>query len=189
MEAVSIKVQGIVERVGFRRFVERAAWKFDLFGYVENLKDGSVKVFAQGSRKSLDRLAEEIKSAPQPIVVRKLESKREKTIPSMKSFRIKTGPQAMEMQEGFGAIETQFSDYRDEFRGFARRTDENFNTLTQKTDENFKLLDTKYGEISEKLTHILETLEKESTETRRELTRAVDSLVAAVGKSLTNKTE
>ena len=40
----------------------------------------------------------------------------------------------------------------------------------------------KYGEISDKLTQVLETLQRESMETRKELTRAIDTLSELVRK-------
>ena len=49
----------------------------------------------------------------------------------------------------------EFRDYRQEFRDFAKRTNENFQRIMER-----------YGEISDKLTVILETLVKESKETR-----------------------
>lgn len=67
----------------------------------------------------------------------------------------------------------EFEDYRQEFRGFAGET-----------NKNFKTLEGRYGEISAKLTQVLETLQKESLETRRELTRAVDTLSDLVRKFL-----
>ncbi|MEM0328381.1 MAG: hypothetical protein QXN53_07400 [Thermoproteota archaeon] len=44
---------------------------------------------------------------------------------SLRNFRIRFGPLAEELQEGFGAMEKEFRDYRNEFRDFAKRTDEN----------------------------------------------------------------
>lgn len=67
----------------------------------------------------------------------------------------------------------EFEDYRQEFRGFAGET-----------NKNFKTLEGGYGEISAKLAQVLETLQKESLETRRELTRAVDTLSDLVRKFL-----
>ncbi|MBS7627820.1 acylphosphatase, partial [Candidatus Bathyarchaeota archaeon] len=49
-------------------------------------------------------------------------------------------------RQEFKDYRQEFKDYREEFRDFVRRT-----------DENFKLILDKYGEISEKLTIILET--------------------------------
>ena len=102
--------------MGFRQFVEQLARKSRISGYVENLKDGSVRIFAQGSSGALDEFASLIQKAPEPIIVEKVESKRSKVIPSKKSFQIKTGPMAVELQEGFRGMETQFRDYTNEFR-------------------------------------------------------------------------
>lgn len=63
----------------------------------------------------------------------------------------------------------EFKDYRGEFRDFVKRTDENFRTLGDR-----------YGEISEKLTKILETLIAESTQTRQALNETMRLLREAV---------
>ncbi|MHB8701873.1 MAG: acylphosphatase, partial [Nitrososphaerales archaeon] len=160
IEAISMRVEGIVQRVGFRRFVERAAWKSRLSGLVENLQDGSVRIFVQGSRASLDEFASTIEHAPQPIVVERVESKKAKVVPRVKSFRIKTGSLAVEMQEGLGAMESQFNDYRGEFREFSDRTDGNFRSLnntfndyrgefrefSDRTDGNFRSLNNTFND-------------------------------------------
>jgi acylphosphatase len=190
-EAIMIRVEGIVQRVGFRRFVERMAWRFKLSGYVENLKDGSIRILVQGSKSLLDEFTSELKKAPEPILIAKLDSKRTRVVPSLGTFQIKSvgGPIVTEIQEAFGGMETQFGEYRQEFRSFAKRTDDNFKSLdgnfndyrgefrefAGRTDSNFKLLGDKYGEISVKLTQVLETLEKESNETRRDLARAMEN--------------
>jgi len=48
-------VRGLVQGVGYRYFVERAAAKLGLTGYARNLDDGSVEVYAAGAP---DRIAE-----------------------------------------------------------------------------------------------------------------------------------
>jgi acylphosphatase len=48
-------VSGAVQGVGFRFFVERAAARLGIAGYVKNLFDGRVEVYAIGS---VDRLAD-----------------------------------------------------------------------------------------------------------------------------------
>lgn len=62
-------------------------------------------------------------------------------------------------------------DYRQEFREFAKRA-----------DENFKLIVDKYGEVSEKLAVILETLVKESKETREMLNETMRLLKDALDR-------
>jgi len=51
------KVRGRVQGVGFRYFVERAASALGLDGYVRNLDDGSVEVYAAGHEAKLSELA------------------------------------------------------------------------------------------------------------------------------------
>jgi len=71
----------------------------------------------------------------------------------------------------FRDYRNEFRDYREEFREFARRTDENFKAIMEK-----------YGEISEKLTIILETLARESKETREMLNETMKLLKEALEK-------
>ncbi|MEM2991068.1 MAG: acylphosphatase [Halobacteria archaeon] len=88
-------------------------------------------------------------------------------------------------RQEFREFRQEFKDYREEFRDFAKRTDENFRFVLEK-----------YGEISEKLTTILNTLIEESkktremlealgkelNETRTALAQALQMLSEAVGK-------
>lgn len=55
-------VQGKVQGVGFRWWCAGAAKPLGLSGYAENLDDGRVKVVAQGSRASCERLLETLNS-------------------------------------------------------------------------------------------------------------------------------
>lgn len=50
-------VRGRVQGVGFRDFVQRAASDLSLNGYVKNLDDGRVEVYAAGPPRKLDDLA------------------------------------------------------------------------------------------------------------------------------------
>ena len=170
-KAFTVRVEGRVQRIGYRRFILDAAQESGVSGYVKNEDDGSVTVFAQGDEERLKSFLERIKVPPPPVVVKSFVEKPSRVKPGLRYFRIMFGSLAEELQEGLGSMEKEFRDYRNEFRDFAKRT-----------DENFKLLMDKYGEISEKLTQILETLQRESLETRRELTRAIDTLSELVGK-------
>ena len=57
-------VEGRVQGVGFRMFVEQAAAELGLGGYVRNRRDGSVEVYAAGEEKVLDRLRSELEKGP-----------------------------------------------------------------------------------------------------------------------------
>ncbi len=171
MSARILIIEGVVQGVGFRRFVERVARRFSVYGSVQNLNDGTVKIMAQAGFDSLDNFEREIKNAPEPIVVDLIRAKETRVSPRLKQFSIVTGPLAKEMLEGFGAIESQFREYREEFRMFAHTTDHNFNAL-----------DSKYGEISAKLTEILDELRTENREAIKSLDRSVEALLRAIDK-------
>src|SRR5882724_2674859 len=57
-------VQGRVQGVGFRWFVERKASALKLVGFVRNMDNGDVEVVAQGSPAALEQLREELSRGP-----------------------------------------------------------------------------------------------------------------------------
>lgn len=170
-EAALIRVEGSLHGVGFRSFAENAARSSKVAGYVENMKDGTVSIFAQGPQEGIQQFLDSIRKAPPPIIVDNVAVKKSRPRPKLRYFQIKTGPLGIEMQEGFGALESQFYDYRKEFRSFAERT-----------DSNFQSMDKKCGEISSKLTEILTFLQTQNVEAIRSLNRSVELLEKAVEK-------
>lgn len=61
---VEIVVNGLVQGVGFRYFVIRAANKLNLFGFVKNLPGGEVFAVAEGEKYLLDEFVEKVKIGP-----------------------------------------------------------------------------------------------------------------------------
>ncbi|HKV05727.1 MAG TPA: acylphosphatase [Candidatus Acidoferrales bacterium] len=57
-------VSGTVQGVGYRYFVERVGRHLQLGGYVRNLSDGRVEVYAIGPASSLAVLREELERGP-----------------------------------------------------------------------------------------------------------------------------
>jgi acylphosphatase len=57
-------VSGTVQGVGFRYFTKRAADWLGLTGYVRNLDDGRVEIYAVGSRVQLGELRREMERGP-----------------------------------------------------------------------------------------------------------------------------
>jgi acylphosphatase len=57
-------VSGAVQGVGYRFFVERVAARLGIAGYVKNLFDGRVEVYAIGSAAQLDALKSELRRGP-----------------------------------------------------------------------------------------------------------------------------
>ncbi len=57
-------VKGRVQGVGYRFFAERAALDLGLKGYVRNLPDGRVEVYATGDEHSLEELRKQLGEGP-----------------------------------------------------------------------------------------------------------------------------
>ena len=95
-------------------------------------------------------------------------------------------------REEFRDFREEFKDYREEFRNYRGE----FREFAQRTDKNFQIIMEKYGEISRKLTEIMDTLleesrktseildnlRKESKETREILNKNLELLRQAVEK-------
>jgi len=193
LRAIRVSVRGRVQRVGYRRFILDLAQELGVSGYVKNLPDGSVELYAQGENTDLSRFIELVKSPPPPAHVTRFEIREAKPNPRLKLFRIIYGRLTEELQEGFGAMQSifldywgefrsyreEFRDYREEFRDYRKEfrdfRDEfrdyrqEFREFSSRTDESFRSVLEKYGEISEKLTAIMNTLIEESKKTREML--------------------
>lgn len=81
------RVRGLVQGVGFRYFVERAALELGLRGWVKNLADGSVEVYAIGAEGQLSELAGRLRQGPPYSDVRAVEEQ-EAALRRAESFRI-----------------------------------------------------------------------------------------------------
>ena len=62
-------VSGTVHGVGFRFFAERMANRLGISGYVKNLRDGRVEVYAIGSPAQLDSLRHQLERGPRSASV------------------------------------------------------------------------------------------------------------------------
>jgi acylphosphatase len=62
-------ISGIVQGVGFRYFTQDEAERLRLSGYVRNLRDGRVEVYAIGSQENLARLRTILERGPRGAMV------------------------------------------------------------------------------------------------------------------------
>ncbi|HLJ61860.1 MAG TPA: acylphosphatase [bacterium] len=67
-------VSGRVQGVGFRYFTQHAARRLGLDGYVRNLPDGRVEVFAEGGRRALESLVSTLRQGPAGAWVRDVQA-------------------------------------------------------------------------------------------------------------------
>src|SRR5260370_29344027 len=66
-------VSGIVQGVGFRYFTQDEAERLHLCGYVRNLRDGRVEVYAIGSADNLARLRTIIERGPRGAMIQNVD--------------------------------------------------------------------------------------------------------------------
>lgn len=147
LRAVSVKVLGRVQRVGYRRHVLEVAQELGLAGYVRNELDGSVIVFVQGEDGLVDSFLSRIRSPPPPAVVREIVVEEVRPRPRLKAFQIMYGRLADELQEGFGAMQAIFTDYRGEFRDFRQEFREFRQEFRDFRDVSLKLSGEILGEV------------------------------------------
>ena len=57
-------VEGRVQGVGFRFFTERAAGVLGIRGWVRNLDDGSVEIYAAGSDEIMEQFMDRVRTGP-----------------------------------------------------------------------------------------------------------------------------
>ena len=62
-------VTGMVQGVGYRYFAQRVAERLGLAGYVKNLRDGRVEVYAIGPPPALAALRAELERGPNAAMV------------------------------------------------------------------------------------------------------------------------
>ncbi len=87
MKARRYFISGIVQGVGYRFFVEKVAHKLGIKGYVKNLWDGRVEVFAQAEEDILKELEAKLKIGPPASEVENIEIIEEQ-LQDFKDFRI-----------------------------------------------------------------------------------------------------
>ncbi len=90
--AIHARVVGRVQRVGFRQTCRQLARSLGLFGWVRNLADGSVEVFAQGDPVAIDRLVEWLWAGPGGAFVTGVETDTVASDDTLRDFFIHPNP-------------------------------------------------------------------------------------------------
>ena len=80
-------VEGRVQGVGFRFFVERVAQSLGLNGSVRNLPDGRVEVYAVGELDLLEQLRAQLQAGPRASRVERVQEQAA-PVKELKSFSI-----------------------------------------------------------------------------------------------------
>ena len=64
MSVFKAKIIGRVQGVGYRFYTEDIARRLNINGYVKNLYDGSVEVYAEADKEILEQFIEELERGP-----------------------------------------------------------------------------------------------------------------------------
>lgn len=85
------KVTGMVQGVGFRWWVVRAAAELGVNGWTSNEGDGSVRVVAEGTPSAIDELERRLQAGPSGARVSNVESVRLTATGEFSTFEIRSG--------------------------------------------------------------------------------------------------
>ena len=86
-KAFRLYIEGTVQGIFFRQFIKDNAERFNLRGFVRNLEDGRVEVFAEGEAENVNNLIELCKKGPKHSQIRKVDIKEEK-FQDFKNFKV-----------------------------------------------------------------------------------------------------
>jgi len=86
-KSVRLYIQGAVQGVFFRQFIKENAERQDVKGFVRNLEDGRVEVFAEGNIENVDKMIELCQKGPKHSQIRNVEIKEEK-FQDFKEFKL-----------------------------------------------------------------------------------------------------
>jgi acylphosphatase len=71
--ARKFSISGLVQGVGFRFFAQRSAARFQVKGYVQNMKDGCVEVYAEGRETAVEAFKQQLTAGPAYSKVERIE--------------------------------------------------------------------------------------------------------------------
>jgi acylphosphatase len=191
-----IIAKGTVQKVGYRDHVQETARKLNIKGYVENLKDGTVKIICETDKENLQNFIKLINIKKDLINVENIEIvKTQPATGEYKYFEIKYGPLEEEMGERMVAafkiasatrqdiknmhtdlkdsIVSMHSDLKESIVSMHTDLKDGIQSMHQDMNQNFKEMAIRYDAISAELLR-----------TREELKRAVDNLVRVIEKFL-----
>lgn len=86
-KAIKILVSGTVQGVFFRNFIKSQADKVNINGFVRNLDDGKVEIFAEGEIDDVDMFCDICKTGPKHAVIKEFKIS-ESPFQDLKDFKV-----------------------------------------------------------------------------------------------------
>lgn len=87
---VHVWVQGRVQAVGFRAFVQQTAYQMGVIGWVRNVGYDTVEAVAEGTREQIERFLQMVKRGPTGARVDDSREEWERATGEFSSFRVKS---------------------------------------------------------------------------------------------------
>lgn len=176
-----IIAKGTVQKVGYRDHVQETARKLSVKGYVENQRDGTVKIVCETDEETLQNFIKLINIKEDLVTVENIEiTKTKPATGEYEYFDIKYGPMEEEMGERMvaafkiaSATRLDIKNMHQDMKTMHTDLKGSIQSMHQDINQNFKEMATRYDAISAELLR-----------TREELKRAVDNLVKVVEKFL-----
>ncbi|MEW5936445.1 MAG: acylphosphatase [Candidatus Thermoplasmatota archaeon] len=201
---------GEVQKVGYRDFVQKVARKLGVVGYVENLRDGSVKIVCEGDESAVEALTEAIRVKVKFIDVKELSVvETGDATGEFEYFEIRRGEMAEELGERLdtaviyldatkeelkGEMRSEFGDLKKEMKEGFKETKEGLHrvenaVISMHTDVNhqFGVMGEKYGVIAkgvEKIDDKTTIVVKELQNTTKALVPLTEKIGALIDKKL-----
>jgi acylphosphatase len=199
-----------VQKRGYRDHVQEVARELNVKGYVENMRDGSVRVVCETEEAALKKFIQAISLKTDFITVEKVEILRtQPATGEYKFFEIKYGPLEEEMGERLVAaftiaaatrqdIKNMHGEVKD-MRGDMKDMHHDLKTSIESMHQNLKSsielmhndlkssIDSMHGDMNrhfEEMAKRYDAISAELLRTREELKRSVDTLVELVHKFL-----
>ena len=135
MIRAELLVRGAVQKVGYRDYVQEAARRLGVKGFVENLRDGSVRIVCEAEERIMDEFIKLVDVEKDLIAVGSIEVVgREPAVGEFEYFDIKYGPLEEELGERLVAAYKIAVATREEVKA----SREDIGGLREETREGFK---------------------------------------------------
>lgn len=89
VKTVRVRVEGLVQGVGFRAFVVQRAGHLGVTGWVRNTPEGAVEVEAQGDARAVEQLLLEVRRGPRMAKVSDMTAESVREGPAYPTFEIR----------------------------------------------------------------------------------------------------
>ena len=86
-KSVRLYIKGTVQGIFFRQFIKENAERHNVKGFVRNLEDGRVEVFAEGDIENVEKMIELCKQGPKHSRIENVEIKEER-FQDFKEFKL-----------------------------------------------------------------------------------------------------